>query len=57
MVSSDFTHDSRSCIFDASAGMSLNDHFCKAVCWYDNEWAYSNRLLDLSVHMYNVDHA
>jgi len=55
VVSSDFIHDPRSCIFDANAGISLNDTFCKLIGWYDNEWGYSNRLLDLMVHMAKVD--
>jgi glyceraldehyde 3-phosphate dehydrogenase len=57
VVSSDFIHDPHSCIFDANAGISLNDNFCKLVAWYDNEWGYSNRLLDLTVHMHDTDHA
>ncbi|MEY8205591.1 MAG: type I glyceraldehyde-3-phosphate dehydrogenase, partial [Bermanella sp.] len=47
VVSSDFLHDPRSAIFDASAGIALNDHFVKVVAWYDNEWGYANRLVDL----------
>lgn len=57
VVSSDFIHDSHSCIFDAAAGISLNPNFVKLIAWYDNEWGYSNRLIDLAVHMYSVDHA
>jgi glyceraldehyde 3-phosphate dehydrogenase len=57
VVSSDFIHDSRSCIFDANAGISLNENFCKLVAWYDNEWGYSNRLIDLMVHMGKADAA
>jgi len=57
VVSSDFIHDSHSCIFDAAAGISLNANFVKLIAWYDNEWGYSNRLVDLAVHMYSVDHA
>jgi len=57
VVSQDFVHDSRSCIFDADAGISLNDNFCKLVAWYDNEWGYSCRLVDLIVHMHSVDAA
>lgn len=48
VVSSDFIHDGHSAIFDASAGIALNDHFIKVVAWYDNEWGYANRLLDLA---------
>jgi len=57
VVSSDFIHDSRTSIFDATAGISLNDHFVKVVSWYDNEWGYSNKIVDLVSHMYKVDHA
>jgi glyceraldehyde 3-phosphate dehydrogenase len=55
VVSSDFLHDSRSSIFDADAGIELNSHFFKLVSWYDNEWGYSNRVVDLIVHMATVD--
>jgi glyceraldehyde 3-phosphate dehydrogenase len=55
VVSSDFIHDDRSSIFDAKAGISLNNNFCKVVSWYDNEWGYSNRLVDLGLHMATVD--
>jgi glyceraldehyde 3-phosphate dehydrogenase len=51
VVSSDFITDPRSSIFDAGAGIELNDHFFKVVSWYDNEWGYSNRVNDLIVHM------
>jgi len=47
VVSSDFLHDPRSAVFDASAGIALNDNFVKVVAWYDNEWGYANRLVDL----------
>jgi len=55
VVSSDFITDPRSCIFDAEAGISLNPQFVKLIAWYDNEWGYSNRLVDLIVHMHKVD--
>nr|AAP33840.1 glyceraldehyde 3-phosphate dehydrogenase [Plasmodium berghei] len=51
VVSQDFVHDSRSSIFDLKAGLALNDNFFKIVSWYDNEWGYSNRLLDLAIHI------
>jgi glyceraldehyde 3-phosphate dehydrogenase len=47
VVSEDFKGDSRTSIFDAKAGIALNDHFVKVVSWYDNEWGYSNKLIDL----------
>jgi glyceraldehyde 3-phosphate dehydrogenase len=50
LVSTDFIHDSRSSIFDAEAGISLNPHFVKLISWYDNEWGYSNRVVDLVIH-------
>ncbi|KAJ8763008.1 hypothetical protein K2173_023213 [Erythroxylum novogranatense] len=51
VVSSDFVGDSRSSIFDAKAGIGLSDSLMKLVSWYDNEWGYSNRVLDLIGHM------
>ncbi len=47
VVSNDFLGDARTSIFDADAGISLNDHFVKVVSWYDNEWGYSNKVVDL----------
>ena len=47
VVSQDFLGDARTSIFDAKAGISLNEHFAKVVSWYDNEWGYSNKLVDL----------
>lgn len=55
VVSSDFIHDSHISIFDVKAGIALNDNFVKLVSWYDNEWGYSNKALDLIVHAANVD--
>ncbi len=51
VVSSDFITDPRSSIFDAGAGMGLNERFFKVVTWYDNEWGYSMRVVDLMLHM------
>ncbi|KAL4553959.1 hypothetical protein LXL04_039925 [Taraxacum kok-saghyz] len=51
VVSNDFVGDSRSSIFDAKAGIGLSSSFVKLVSWYDNEWGYSNRVLDLIEHM------
>lgn len=47
VVSQDFIGDARTSIFDAKAGIALNDSFVKVVAWYDNEWGYSNKLVDL----------
>ncbi len=55
VVSSDFITDPRTSIFDAGAGISLNDNFVKLVAWYDNEWGYSCKILDLISHMAAVD--
>lgn len=50
VVSQDFVNDTRSSIFDAGAGISLNENFCKLISWYDNECGYSNRLVDLAIY-------
>lgn len=54
VVSSDFMGDARTSIFDADAGIMLSPNFVKVVSWYDNEWGYSNKLVDLMVHMDTV---
>ena len=56
VVSSDFLGDTHTSIFDAKAGIALTDTFVKVVSWYDNEWGYSNKVLDLIERMYTVDH-
>ena len=55
VVSTDFVTDPRSSIFDAGAGIELNANFFKCVSWYDNEWGYSNRVVDLLLHMAKKD--
>ncbi len=55
VVSSDFITDARSSIFDADAGIGLSSTFFKVVSWYDNEWGYSNRVIDLINHMAKAD--
>jgi len=55
VVSSDFIHSPLSSIFDAKAGIQLNPTFVKVISWYDNEWGYSNRMVDLAHHMAKVD--
>ena len=54
VVSTDFQGDRRSSIFDAKACISLTPTFVKLVSWYDNEWGYSNRLLELAMHVNSV---
>ena len=55
VVSSDFIGDAHTSIFDAKAGISLSKNFVKLVSWYDNEWGYSNKVVDLIKHMAAVD--
>lgn len=55
VVSTDFIGHKSSSIFDVKAGIQLNDNFVKLVAWYDNEMGYSNRLVDLAIHMNKVD--
>jgi glyceraldehyde 3-phosphate dehydrogenase len=54
VVSSDFIHETRTSVFDAGAGIALNGNFVKLVSWYDNEWGYSSKVLDLIAHMDSV---
>jgi glyceraldehyde 3-phosphate dehydrogenase len=51
VVSNDFVSDSRTSIIDAKAGIGLNSTFFKIISWYDNEYGYSSKLIDLSVHI------
>ena len=54
VVSRDFVRDSHTCTFDAGAGIALNDNFFKLVAWYDNEYGYSSKLIDLAVYIKNL---
>ncbi len=54
VVSNDFLGDARTSIFDADAGIALNDNFFKVISWYDNEWGYSNKVVELIAHMASV---
>ena len=56
VVSTDFVNTVETSVFDASAGIMLNPNFVKLIAWYDNEWGYSCKVLDLIAHMYKVDH-
>jgi len=55
VVSTDFIGSTASSIFDASAGISLNDNFVKLISWYDNEYGYSNRVVDLIKYVQSKD--
>ena len=54
LVSTDFMTDSRTSIFDSKAGIELNSKFFKLISWYDNEWGYSNKIIDLIKHMETI---
>ena len=54
LVSQDFVGDKRTSIFDVNAGMELNPSFYKIISWYDNECGYSNKLIDLAKHIYQL---
>ena len=56
VVSSDLTGFPQTCIFDETAGIMLDNNFVKLIAWYDNEWGYTNKILDLMAHMHEVDH-
>ena len=57
VVSSDMIGNAHTCIFDESAGIMLEDNFIKLIAWYDNEWGYADKVIELITHMYKVDHA
>ncbi len=57
VVSSDFIGETQTSVFDAEAGIALNDNFVKVISWYDNEWGYSNKVVNLIEHMNSVDNA
>jgi glyceraldehyde 3-phosphate dehydrogenase len=56
VVSTDMVNEVATCVYDASASIMLNPKFVKLLAWYDNEWGYSCKVLDLIEHMYKVDH-
>jgi glyceraldehyde-3-phosphate dehydrogenase (EC 1.2.1.12) len=55
VVSTDFINEVRTSVFDAAAGIQLSSNFVKLVAWYDNEWGYSNKLVDLTVYISKID--
>ena len=57
VVSTDFLGELCTSVFDAGAGIGLNDHFVKVISWYDNEMGYSRKVVEFIMHMYSVDHA
>lgn len=54
LVSTDFIHDPRSSVYDSEASIILNPNFIKLISWYDNEWGYSCRVVDLVLHVHNT---
>jgi glyceraldehyde 3-phosphate dehydrogenase len=54
VVSQDFVSESKTSVFDANASMALNDNFVKLVSWYDNEYGYSTKLVDLAQHICSI---
>ena len=56
VVSTDLTGFPQTCIFDEKAGIMLGEDFVKLIAWYDNEWGYTNKLIDLMTYMHSVDH-
>ena len=54
VVSSDFNSDKHTSIFDAKAGLQISDTFIKVISWYDNEWGYANKIVDMIIHMNNT---
>lgn len=54
VVSQDFVSDAHTCNFDAEAGIALNENFFKLVAWYDNEYGYSAKLVDLAMHVASI---
>jgi glyceraldehyde 3-phosphate dehydrogenase len=57
LVSTDYVGCEYSSVFDSGASMMLNPRFVKLIAWYDNEYGYANRVVDLMVHMHKVDNA
>ena len=56
VVSQDFVTDHHSCIVDSTACIHLNHNFHKIIAWYDNEWGYDNRVVDLAIFVKNVEY-
>ena len=57
LVSADLRGNYNTCIFDVKAGIMLDETFVKLIAWYDNEWGYSNKVIDLLVHVATTDRA